>query len=533
LEDISLVWGPPFVAYVLSPNNNKAIRNAYRSPGIRHTSRRKAFSFSAITIISSVNTLWGVEMTRILYWNIQNFTMNTIDDSSRTAAEKLDYILEVFNFDSPPDIFVVVEVFARTGEAATVEGTVLQPYLPSAKACLALLNSIRNIDGCENWCLVPPLALGGMGFTEGVAVFYNPHNLQFTGPRLYYKLHHDPNDRTGQAQPVHQNTYNRIVDYPLSWKNCLPNPQNPIAGLQLDREWPFTIGVNQKVQLKEWNLAGEWQYWLRNRPIPSFDTFLNANRIQFPSSGTRAPFWTQFFDLESAHTITPRVLNLFTVHTSPGTADQAIEKMAGASEMTMVNDDAVNIILGDFNVDSFSDSASAYNWMINGIYTMHWDPRVGHAGNVEPARMPYCMTHYLPVRNATPFRAGPMPDARNNVYPRFGYMGSAWPKVDLSGAIDNVFTAYGQDAGGPPAQNHMTIINNVVGTPYNRIPAPAHVTAELTSGVHIASSMINEIPLNPPLGGILPPVDTIAFTHWRNFGKIRGTSDHLPLLIDV
>ena len=472
-------------------------------------------------------------MTRILYWNIQNFTMNKIDDGSQAAADKMDYIVDIFDTDVHPDIFVVVEVFARTGEAASVEGTVLQPYLPSAQACLALLNAIRALDGCEDWCLVPPLALGGMGFTEGVAVFYNPNTLQFTGPRLYYKWHHDPNDLTGQAQPVHQNTYQRIVDYPLSWKNCLPNPQNPIAELQKDREWPFTIGANQTVRLKEWNLAGEWQYWLRNRPIPSFDGFLDANRIQFPSSGHRAPFWTQFYDLDSAHTVNPRVLNLFTVHTSPATAVQAMASMETAAEMTMVNDDAVNIILGDFNVDSFSDSAYAYNWMINGIYTMHWDPRVAHAGVVQPARMPYCMTHYLPLRDATPFRAGALPDARNNVYPRYGYMGTAWPVLSLSGAIDNVFTAYGQDAGVPAHPNHMTIINKVVGVPYNKFAAPPNVTAELTSGVNSISSMSVEIPQTIPPGGIVPWVDTIGFRHWRNFGVIRGTSDHLPLMIDV
>jgi hypothetical protein len=372
-----------------------------------------------------------------------------------------------------------------------------------------------------------------MGFTEGVAVFYNPRNLQFTGPRLYYKWHHDPNDLTGQAQPVHQNTYQRFVDYPLSWKNCLPNPQNPIPELQLDRDWPFQIAANQTVRLKEWNLAGEWQYWLRNRPIPSFDGFLNADRIGFPSSGHRAPFWTQFFDLETAHTITPRVLNLFTVHTSPATAIRAMASMATAAEMTMVNNNVVNIVLGDFNVDSFGNSAGAYNWMINGIYTMHWDPRVAHAGPVCPERMPYCMTHYLPLRDATPFRAGPTPNAQNNVYPRYGYMGSAWPVLSLSGAIDNVFTAYGPHAGGPPNQNHMTIINKVVGTPYNKFAAPGNVTAELTSGVHSVSSLSNEIPQANPPGGIPPWVDTIAFRHWQNFGVIRGTSDHLPLMIDV
>ena len=469
-------------------------------------------------------------MTRILYWNIQNFTMTKIDNG-RCAADKLDHIMEVFMSDAPPDIFVVVEVYARTDEAVAVEGTVLPPYYASAQACLSLLEEIREIDDCSDFCLVPPLALGGMGMTEGVAVYYNPHSVQFIGPRLYFKVF--TNDLTGQAQPVHRNTYQDIVEYPDSWKNCLPNPNNPIANLRLDRHATFDIGGNQSVQIKEWNLAGEWQYWKQNRPVPSRDEFLNPNRIQFPYAGNRAPFWTQFFDLDSAHTPHPRVLNLFTVHTSPSTAVTSVKNMAEASEMRAVSDNAVNIILGDFNVDSFSNKADAYNWMLESGYTMHWDPRVAHNGDVQPERMPYCMTHYLPVGNATPFRSGPKPNARNNVYPRYGYMGSAWPKVNLSGAIDNIFTAYGVSAGAPPNQNHMTIVNKVVGTPYNKIPASAVVTAELRNGLTIPSSMNLEIPQVAPTGGIAPWNDTIAFTHWDNFGRIRGTSDHLPLMIDV
>lgn len=470
-------------------------------------------------------------MTRILYWNIQNFTMTKID-SGRCALDKLDHILDVFQTDQFPDIFVVVEVFARTGEFVAVEGTVLPPYGPSSLACLNLLGEIRAIEGLGDFCLVPPLALGGLGFTEGVAVFYNPNSLQFTGPRLYYNFYGDQAGLTGQAQPVHQNTYQHIVEYPERWKNCLPNPGNTISDLRLDRHWSFDIGLNQPVQIKEWNLAGEWQYWKRNRPVPSGDAFLNADRIQFPSSGNRAPFWTQFVDLESP-ILNRRMLNLFTVHTSPSTAVKSIKNMAQAAEMTAVANNAVNIILGDFNVDSFSDKASAYDWMLNSGYTMHWDPRVAHAGPAQAARMPYCMTHYLPLADATPFRSGKRPGPQNNVYPRYGYMGSAWPDLNLSGAIDNVFTAYGANSGGAPAKNNMMIVNKVVGTPYNKFAAPTHVTNELTSGHFTVSSMSNEIPMINPPGGIRPWNDTIAFRHWDNFGRIRGTSDHLALMIDV
>lgn len=99
--------------------------------------------------------------------------MNKID-GPYSADDKLEYILDIFRSDAPPDIFVVVEVFARTGEFVKVEGTVLEPTLPSAKACLKLLQEIRNLPDSDEWCLVPPLALGGVGFTEGVAVSTTP-----------------------------------------------------------------------------------------------------------------------------------------------------------------------------------------------------------------------------------------------------------------------------------------------------------------------------------------------------------------------
>lgn len=333
---------------------------------------------------------------------------------------------------------------------------------------------------------------------------------------------------------MHQSTYQRIVEYPAKWKDCLPYPNNPVPGLQMDRSWPFNIQGHGIERLKEWNMAGEWQYWTKNRPIPSGDGFLNSDRIQFPYAGNRAPYWVQFYDLESGNTH-PRILNLFTVHTSPKTAVQMMRNMAGVPEIAAVQpNNAVNIVLGDFNVDSFGKKAGAYNWMINGIYTMHWDPRVAHAGLVRPNRRPYCVTHFLPLIQATPFRKGKgQPSAQNNVYPRYGYMGTSWPKLSESGAIDNVFTAYGNNAGGPPHRHNMTIANTVVGTPYNRLAAPTYVTAELRGGLQISSSLNNKIPLNPAPGGIVPWTDTIAFDRWENFGRIRGTSDHLPLFIGV
>jgi hypothetical protein len=80
------------------------------------------------------------------------------------------------------------------------------------------------------------------------------------------------------------------------------------------------------------------------------------------------------------------------------------------------------------------------------------------------------MTHLLPATHATPFNnTGGVTDPRHNRYPRYGYMGSAFPFLNNVGAIDNFFTAYGGGAAVGPATN-ITVVNSVVGTPYTSIP---------------------------------------------------------------
>lgn len=475
-------------------------------------------------------------MTRILYWNINNFSLPKIQvaappAAAAEAAQRLTYIVNQImaapNAGGAPDIIVVVEVFSRVREVG-LEGTVLNSGRTAGAAVLLLLNNLRATLG-NHWCLVPPLNLGELGQREAVAVFYDSTNLQFTGPNLYYRRW--PGTNIGQGQPVAANTFANIIDYPNDWKNGMPNPTNPIAVLQQNRTSNFMIG-GVATAIPEWRLAGQWEYYTTPpaRPIPSpIPPPYPNNRIMFPNTGCRAPFWTQFFDHAFMN---GRMINLFTVHTSPSTARQAILRMQNIVEMTAVQQDEVNVVLGDFNVDAFGNNAGAYNWMINGIYTMELDPRVAHAGAVVPARKPYCMTHLLPTTDATPYNAtGVAPDPQHNVYPRYGYMGSAFPNINDSGAIDNFFTAYDANAGGPAA--NVTVINTMVGTPYNAFPAPPGVTAELTGGLQYNAGLANPIPQAVTPGGVNPGGNMNNFQAWQNFGKVHSTSDHLALMIDI
>jgi hypothetical protein len=470
-------------------------------------------------------------MTRILYWNINNFSLPKIhsEDPAPKPAEaeaRRNFIVGIMAGPSggtPPDIIIVVEVYSRVREVG-LEGTVLDPNRASGKGVLQLLDRLRAKLGTQ-WCVVPPLNLGANGMREAVAVFYNSTNLQFTGPNVYYDRYpDDPTSQIGQGQPVNADTYGYRTNYPLPWKKALP--------VDLARTTNFTIN-GKATPINEWQLAGQWEYYTGVRPIPSPVT-PPKNRIDFPNQSCRGPFWTRFKDL-SFMGDNKRSLNLFTVHTSPATARAAVRAMQQATEMTAVADGEVNVILGDFNVDSFSGSADAYNWMAasqGAIYTMQLDPRKNHAGDVVAARKPYCMTHLLPVGTAMPFNTvGVTADPQHNVYPRYGYMGSTFPKLNDSGAIDNFFTAYGKNAGGPAS--NITVVNRIVGTPYNKLTAPDGVTAELTNGLKYLTALKNTIPVSAPNGGIDPPDDTIDFSNWQNFGGHYSTSDHLPLMIDI
>jgi hypothetical protein len=58
-------------------------------------------------------------MTRILYWNIENFNLPRVMGRADANA-RADYISGIFN-QNVPDIFVIVEVYSRTREVG-IEG---------------------------------------------------------------------------------------------------------------------------------------------------------------------------------------------------------------------------------------------------------------------------------------------------------------------------------------------------------------------------------------------------------------------------
>jgi hypothetical protein len=473
-------------------------------------------------------------MTRILYWNINNFSRgkvwnDTDDNTWAESLDRLDHIVREVMGGHVPHIFVVVEVYSRTREVG-LEGTAINTHGNVGLGLDVLLGEIRTAHG-NHWCMVPPLNVGALGMREAVAVFYDSTQLQFVGPWVLANVQGLP-----WSQPPNGTTTGALTNYAADWRDAMPNPTNPLPALQQDRQHAMTWPGGGPVNVPEYQSAGQWAYYTAATAVPFPIPPANANRLFFPWYENRGPFRTDFIDLSpGGH---GRRIKLFSVHTSPGTAVAAVNQLALVPELPPAANE-VSVMVGDFNVDTFDMTENGAYTGLDGIYTMALDPRNG-VGPPVPARKPYCMTHMLPTAHATPFNTtGVFPDPTHNVYPRYGYMGSMgginFQTPVNTGAIDNVFTAYGVGAGGPAAAN-ISIVNTVIGKPYNAVAPPAGVTAELTGGLAYADTLANDLPapsLAVPGGGVDPPVDTINFPDWGNFGRIRSTSDHLALIIDV
>jgi hypothetical protein len=456
-------------------------------------------------------------MTRVLYWNVRNFSLpkvlrldsftNYVESQSRVRHIVREVISPQAplpaNPPPPPDMIVIVEVYSRTQEVS-YQGNVLNQGGNMGRGVLWLLNEIRATLG-NTWCVVPPLMVGDFGLREAVAVYYNAASLGFAGPYVWATA-----NGVNLGRPAVQPNLGNLANYSQDWLDAMPNPNNPLAPLQLNRNW-----TANGVQVNEWQGAGQWEHHDAN------------GRINFPNPGSRSPFYARMIDT------TGRTIKVFAIHTSPASAVAATRNIAGIPDLA-VGANEVGVVVGDFNVESFNMNVNgAYGPLLNLGYTMLLDPRDTN-NLVNLARAPYCMTHVLPPSYATPFNAtGVAPDPRHNVYPRFGYMGSTVPRqpgrTTDTASIDNAFVAYPH---GTVAPNHnTTIVNTVVGKPYNAVnPAPAGVTAELTGGYGYNSSLAAPVPLP---GGVNPTAGLGQFTDWNNFQRIDSVSDHLAMVFDV
>lgn len=446
-------------------------------------------------------------MTRVLYWNINNFSQNKIYDTSSPARrqrsrERKNHILAILA-QNPPDVFVIGEVYDRTPEVG-FQGIPVNSGRRVGVACIRLLAKIRAALGA-GWCLVPPLKVGNYGKREAVAVFYNSATVTFTGPWAWCLA---PLGLNQSTDPLTVNS-GQLRSYSLAWRGGLPAAA------------PFNATFADGLRpVQAWQAAAQWEFNDRY-----------GNRIDFPYVDDRSPYHVTFLDAAG------RTIKIYAVHTSPASAAPAVGALSAIPGIARPAANQVAVVIGDFNVDSFGFAVGAYNNLRAARYDMVLDPEF--FGVVTPAREPYCMTHLIKTELALPYDDTGVPrDPTHNAYPRLGYMGGTaigGRRATDTGAIDNAFVRYVAPAV-RPVRYDTTVVNTIVGTPYRALwPAPFGVGADLTDNLAYATSLQTPLPplgYQPPAGGVIGPMARL-FQTWPEFGVIYSTSDHLPLMVDV
>lgn len=536
--------------------------------------------------------------TRILYWNIQQFSLNKLNENVTLLGEKrkqtekkgitrgmsrLQHIMKDVIAPVNPDLFVIVEVQAG-GNKGDQDGLPIHGS-DARKATFILLKELRKQNA--NWSLIPPVNVGGFnptpnseglfkGLREGVAVYYRSDKLQFEGPYVMSKFK-SLEKREGEAPIIHTQTNARsnspnqegvlkeLSGYPSDWNGAFCEDAKK-------RQIPiFDPEKKEAVQVYENQLAGQYVYYpwpdteaVPKPPLPLPQQFFPKkrdtrtppaeNRIDFPERYDRPPYLTCFREI--APDSKKRIIKLFSIHTSPSRAAKAVEKYKHVPELQTIENNEVSVVLGDFNVDTFANppNKAPFNVLTNATdtdgglgYKIKIDSIPPDSGDsqVDEDRRPYCMTHIFPTDHATPNNNEDETDATHNVYPRYGYMGAKYKNPATQtwffgnrGAIDNVFLRYGNERN-KPDDHKLTIVNTIVGKPYNKLAnPPQNVGADLTGGLDIPKTISNKslpLPRRNSQGGFdnATQEELTAFREWNNYGKVRSTSDHLAISVDV
>ncbi len=438
-------------------------------------------------------------MTRIMFWNVEKFSLNKVADPSMkrqkggtdingagASGDRLFLMMRLIQ-QANPHILAIVEVVTGAGPSGT---------LVTAKGIQGAQNLLVNMQHLNpNWRLVPPLRTSNR---EGVAVFYRSDKLIFSGP------FHWPGGAAGQA-----------TGGPMAPFGAYPPPLNALVG---NRVVPALSHYNP-TQREEFS-AAQTEQW-------------NAFAIgPGPAFQPRQPYLTTFAEVAGGNFI--RDIVLCSVHAPADHTAAAFMKQLGETNELVdpLRSNEVRILAGDFNVNLLSKTGqlkAAYDELRQppGSFRLGLSP-IAVAGPAFPsAGKGFYATHIRSRRQAQFWSPA-------DSYPGYGYIGS--DKVQNFYAIDNILTR-----GGAPA--NFTILNPVVGSPFYGRPRPPGYEAPLGTyvvnrrgGLPGPTQLQDEVPPpdplpEPPLNA--PIAEKNIFRSWLNFGRIRSTSDHFPIAMDV
>jgi hypothetical protein len=233
----------------------------------------------------------------------------------------------------------------------------------------------------------------------------------------------------------------------------------------------------------------------------NFQHYQNHSILNFPGNQDRRPWLTTFTEIGGAG----RTLKLFTVHFPPTglgeqgnpRACQAALSLSDAAELRNLAPNEVAIVAGDFNINlrQFGNLPNAQRTQYHSL--------IGALGGGLP----------LFVGDETLIESANTATVQGQA-PRYGYLRPL--------SLDNIFLRYAAPAA-PPANHNALVVNRVIGT-----------------GANYPVDMFNDIPqiLGFPAADFTPQERDDLFRFEENYGHLGtfnnlGTSDHLPLVIDI
>lgn len=474
-------------------------------------------------------------MTRILFWNIENFSINKIFSASikrqrghgglsdqMAAIERRNLIRAVLTAANP-DIIVLIEVSSGDNDGSAL-ATQTGGINALAQMQFGLNNPATALPG--GWNAVPPLYTGTDGRAETIGILYRRTNAAgtvhryFTGPNIWSGglagWSHPPGGAVPApytVPPIPVGTVN--VDGMLVPPGYGPVRQIPAGALH-------NGGLNENVVAAR----------------IAFDDTMGA-AINF--NGLREPFMATFTEATAPPgNVVQRNITIFGVHSPPNNPAAANYLTTLSTMQDIVGGLGANetrVIGGDFNVNLLAvngTASNAYNPLTAGPgqYTLLVEPTAaGVPANLDQYQG-YFSTHIRGKDKTagSKFLWSDPNDPTLSYYPGYGYVGSNFVAAPFY-SIDNILIWPHQ---APPYNYQTTIMNSVMGTPMNAVAMPAD---NPPPGTAVLASQFTAPPLGwpgTPTAANYPGIGGAGnLTSWVNYGRIRNTSDHFALLADI
>jgi hypothetical protein len=494
-------------------------------------------------------------MSRVLFWNLQTFGINKINDpvarikrgrngralksniggnTPQVASWQRRTLVESILAAANADIVVLVEV--ASGDSSPND---LATFTGGMEGAEYLLGRLRTANPAAGWRLVPPLRVGLRDGSkpETVAVFFKGlmgggAQRYFTGPNRWSG---GPNGLSRPA-PALGNAYGAV---PLDLNGMLVPPAAAPPPPAVSRVVPAGGGGAAGAQYN----GGQPENTLAARV--TFD-LLNAPGYRVDYGVFRPPYMVTFSETNAANVVV-RNLTLFGIH-SPATAGDPniyITYLTQTADVVApLGPNETRVLGGDFNLNLMD---------VNGAPSNVYAPLAPYVPLLQSAGAPpapllstykgFFATHILPAPapnegNLFLWSAPP----NNSPYPGYGYYGSDFFPNFYS--IDNILVwPYIPPPPPPPpvvpGHNYqMSIINPIAGSPFNLIVGPPNTQP---GSVVLTNQMRRIVAAIPPVAPWpqVPNAAQLALAYrknmlaWDNYGYQRNTSDHFAIFAVV